>query len=84
MAVLGKLAPGRISAPVMGTGQITYYELDSKKIDEDKAFADYRRRIRQSLVEEKFDQFLQRRVGNSDIDVDTSAVDAINAEDVQK
>ncbi|GAB2965781.1 hypothetical protein GCM10023080_029290 [Streptomyces pseudoechinosporeus] len=84
MAVLGKLAPGRISAPVMGADQITYYELDSKKVDEDKAFADYRRRIRQSLVEEKFDQFLQRRVDTSDIDVDTSAVDAINAEDVQK
>ncbi len=84
MAVLGKLAPGRISAPVMGAGQITYYELDSKKVDVDKAFADYRRRIRQSLVEEKFDQFLQRRVDTSDIDVDTSAMDAINAEDVQK
>ncbi|GGK69181.1 hypothetical protein [Streptomyces flaveus] len=84
MAALGNLAPGERSAPVTGTGQITYYELDSKKVDEDKAFADYRRRIRQSLVEEKFTQFLQRRVDNSDIDVDTSAVDAINAEDVQK
>ncbi|GAA3773762.1 hypothetical protein GCM10023083_08490 [Streptomyces phyllanthi] len=84
MAVLGTLAPGRISAPVKGTGQITYYELDSRSVDEDKAFADYARRIRQSLVEEKFDQYLQRRVDNGDIDVNTSAVDAINAEDVQQ
>lgn len=84
MAALGTLARGQISAPVPGTGQITYYALDSKKVDEDKAFADYRRRIRQSLVEEKFTQFLQRRVDNSDIEIDTSAVDAINAEDVQQ
>ncbi|MEU9290379.1 hypothetical protein AB0D57_38505 [Streptomyces sp. NPDC048275] len=84
MAVLGKLAPGRISAPVTGTGQITYYQLDSKKVDEDKAFADYSQRIRQSLVDEKFTQFLQRRVDASDIDVDTAAVDAINAEDVHQ
>ncbi|MFC4502620.1 MULTISPECIES: peptidylprolyl isomerase [Streptomyces] len=83
-AVLGKLAPGRISAPVQGTGQITYYELDGKKVDEDKAFAEYARRIRQSLVEEKFDQYLQRRIDKSDIDVDTSAVDAITAEDMQQ
>ncbi|WP_460062770.1 peptidylprolyl isomerase [Streptomyces sp. YKOK-I1] len=82
-AVLGRLAPGGISAPVQGTGQITYYELDGKKVDEDKAFATYSRRIRLSLVEDKFDQYLQRRVDRSDIDVDTSAVDAINAEEVQ-
>ncbi|MEU1518716.1 hypothetical protein ABZ490_42370 [Streptomyces sp. NPDC005811] len=82
-AVLGGLAPGGISAPVRGTGEITYYELDGKKVDEDKAFAAYARRIRLSLVEEKFDQYLQRRVERSDIDVDTSAVDAINAEEVQ-
>lgn len=84
MTVLGKLAPGRISAPVTGTGQITYYELDGRKVDEAKAFADYRLRIRQSLVEEKFDQLIQRRVDHSDIDVDASAVDAIKAEDVQQ
>lgn len=84
MSVLGKLAPGRISAPVKGTGRITYYELDGKDVDEDKAFADYAQRIRQSLVEEKFNRYLQRRVENGDIDIDTSAVDAINAEDVQQ
>lgn len=84
MTVLGTLTPGQISAPVTGTGQITYYELEHKTVDEDKAFADYSRRIRQSLVEEKFDQFLQRRVDHSDIEVDTGAVDAINAEDVQQ
>jgi hypothetical protein len=84
VAVLGKLEPGRISAPVTGTAQITYYELDSKKVDADKAFADYRRRIQQSLVEKKFDTFLQRQVKSSDIDVDTSALDAITAEDVQQ
>jgi hypothetical protein len=84
MAMLGELAPGRISAPVKGTGQITYYQLDAKNVDEDKAFADYSPRIRQSLVDEKFTQFLQRRVKSGDIDVDTSAMDAINAEDVQQ
>ncbi|MER5428491.1 peptidyl-prolyl cis-trans isomerase [Streptomyces sp. NPDC002588] len=84
VTVLGKLAPGRISAPVKGTGQVTYYQLDSKDVDEDKAFADYAQRIRQSLVEKKFDQLIQRRVDHSDLDVDTSAVDAINAEDVQQ
>ncbi|WP_305916113.1 hypothetical protein [Nonomuraea turcica] len=84
MAVLGKLAAGQISAPVPGTGQITYYELNGKTVDEDAAFAEYSRRIRQSLIEEKFAQFLQRRVDNSDIKVDTAAVDAINAEDVHQ
>lgn len=82
IAVLGKLSPGQISAPVADTGQITYYELDGKTVDEDAAFADYSRRIRQSLVEKKLDQFLQRRVDDSTIDVDTAAVDFINAEDV--
>ncbi|MGW0710168.1 hypothetical protein ACWD4G_30145 [Streptomyces sp. NPDC002643] len=84
MSVLGGLRPGGISAPVQGTGQITYYELDGKDVDEDKAFADYAQRIRQSLVEEKFDRYVQRRVENGDIDIDTSALDAITAEDVQK
>ncbi|MDN0194576.1 hypothetical protein [Streptomyces sp. S.PNR 29] len=84
MAVLGRLAPGQVSAPVRGTGQITYYQLGSKKVDEDKAFAEYRGRIRQSLVEEKFTTFLQRRVDKGDFDVDASAVDAIKAKDVQQ
>ncbi|MEV4014111.1 hypothetical protein AB0J35_26785 [Nonomuraea angiospora] len=84
MAVLGKLAPGQISGPVPGTGQITYYQLNGKTVDEDAAFAEYSRRIRQSLIEEKFDQFLQRRVDSSIFKVDTAAVDAINAEDVQQ
>ncbi|MEU4231599.1 hypothetical protein AB0F17_45510 [Nonomuraea sp. NPDC026600] len=80
MAVLGKLAPGQISAPVPGTGQITYYELNGRTVDENAAFAEYSRRIRQSLIEEKFHQFLQRRVDDSDIEVDTAAVDAISAD----
>lgn len=84
MAVLGKLRPGQVSAPVTAPGQVTYYELDSKKVDEDKAFAEYRVRIRQFLVEEKFTQFLQRRVRNSDLEVDTSALDAIKAKEVQR
>ncbi|MEV4364775.1 hypothetical protein [Nonomuraea sp. NPDC049625] len=84
MAVLGKLAPGQISGPVPGTGQITYYQLNGKTVDEDAAFAEYSRRIRQSLIEEKFDRFLQRRVASSVFKVDTAAVDAINAEDVQQ
>ncbi|MEU0073302.1 peptidyl-prolyl cis-trans isomerase [Streptomyces sp. NPDC006332] len=84
LAALQPLKPGRISAPVTDPGQITYYQLDGKKVDEDKAFADYRRRIRQSLVEEKFHQYLQRRIDSSDLKVDTSAVDAINAEEVHQ
>ncbi|MFF3332875.1 peptidyl-prolyl cis-trans isomerase [Streptomyces sp. NPDC002888] len=84
VTVLGDLAPGRISAPVPGTGQITFYQLQSRTVDEDKAFADYSQRIRQSLVEKKFDQLIQRRADDSDLDVDTSALDAINAEDVQQ
>ena len=82
--LLGNLAPGEISAPVMGTGQITYYELDGRTVDERAAFADYSRRIRQSLVEERFDQYLQRTIASSDIEVDADAVDAINAEDVRE
>ncbi|WP_377273074.1 hypothetical protein [Peterkaempfera sp. SMS 1(5)a] len=84
MAVLGKLSTDQVSAPVKGTDQITYYELDDKKVDEDKAFADYSQRIRQSLVEKKFTEYLQRRVDKADTHVDTGAVDAINAKDVQQ
>jgi hypothetical protein len=83
-SVLSKLAPGQISAPVTGTGQITYYELDDKSLDTEAALAEYSRRIRQSLVEEKFDRFLQRRVDDGHIEVDTTAVDAINSEDVKE
>lgn len=83
MAVLGNLAPGQISAPVPSAGQVTYYQLDGKTVDENAAFAGYSRRIQQSLIDKKFAQYLQRRVDNSDIEVDTAAVDAINAEDVQ-
>lgn len=82
--VLGKLAPGQISTPVVGAGQLTYYELDGKTVDEDAAFAAYANRIRASLVDEKFSQLLQRRVDSSDIEVDTAAVDAITEEDVQQ
>jgi hypothetical protein len=80
---LGNLVPGQISTPVAGTGQITYYQLDGRTVDEQAAFAEYSHRIRQSLVDEKFAQYLQRRVDDSDIEVDTAAVDAINAEEVQ-
>jgi hypothetical protein len=83
MAVLGNLAPGQISAPVTSAGQVTYYQLDAKTVDENAAFADYSHRIRQSLIDTKFSQYLQRRIDHSDIEVDTAAVDAINAEDVQ-
>jgi hypothetical protein len=83
-AVLGSLAPGEISAPIVGTDQITYYELDDMTVDADAALAEYADRIRQSLVEEKLQQFLQHRVSTSDIEVDAAAVDAINAEDVQQ
>ncbi len=84
MAVLGSLEKGQISAPVPGAGHITYYELDDKTVDEDAAFAEYARRIRQSLVEEKFDQFIRDRVDAGEAEIDAAAVDAINAEDVQQ
>ncbi|TYB55957.1 hypothetical protein FXF51_44870 [Nonomuraea sp. PA05] len=82
-AVLGGLDPGQVSAPVPGTGQITYYELDGETVDAEAAFAAYARRIRQSLIEEKFTQFLQRRVDSTPMRVDAAAVDAINAEDAR-
>lgn len=83
-AVLGSLDPGEISSPVIDTGQITYYQLNSRNVDEDKAFDAYAQRIRLSLVEAKFERFVQRRVDSSDIRIDTAAVDTINAEDVQQ
>ncbi|GAB3430400.1 hypothetical protein [Flindersiella endophytica] len=82
--VLGALDPGEISAPAIGTGQITYYQLDDRTVDEDAAFDAYAQRIRLSLVEKKFQQLVQRRVDDSDIQIDAAAVDAINAEDVQQ
>lgn len=84
MSVLGELEPGRISPPVTGTGQLTFYQLDSKKTDEDKAFKEYAQRIRQSLVDKKFTAFLQRRADDASLDVDASAVAAINTKDVQQ
>lgn len=82
MSVLGDLKPGEISEPQTGGGQITYYQLDSKKTDDDKAFSDYRSRIRQSLVEKKYDRYLQRRASDASMHVDHSAMAAINAKDV--
>jgi hypothetical protein len=82
-AVLGKLAPGQISAPVPGTGQVTYYQLDGRRVDEAKAFAAYAGRIRQSLAERKFGQYLQRRVDASPLRADTAAVTSITREDLQ-
>ncbi|XVU28018.1 peptidylprolyl isomerase [Actinoplanes sp. CA-054009] len=82
-AVLGKLKPGQISPPVAGAGQVTYYQLDSETVDQDAAFTAYSSRIRQSLIGEKFTQYLQRRVDGTDMDVDHSAVDAVNPEEVQ-
>jgi hypothetical protein len=83
-AVLENLAPGEISAPTPGTGQITFYQLDGRTVDEDAAFAEYSQRIRISLVDEKFSQLLQGRVDDSTIEVDTAALDAINEEDVRQ
>lgn len=81
-AVLGKLAPGQISAPVRGTGQITYYQLDGRRVDEAAALTAYAGRIREALVAKKFDQYLQRRVDGSAIEVDTAAVNTLTPEDV--
>ena len=74
-------SPARSPVP----SQITFYQLDGKTVDE-RAGVRRRtpRRIRQSLIDEKFNQFLQRRVDDSAIEVDTAAVDAINPEDVQQ
>jgi len=82
MAVLTGLAPGQISAPVRGPDQITYYELDGRKVDADAAFATYAARIRQSLMGEKFDRYVGNRLAGSDIEVDTEALADINPEDV--
>ena len=82
-AVLGKLAPGQISAPVAGAGQVTYYQLDGRSVDEAAALAAYTGRIRQALIKQKFDEYLQRRFDGSAIKVDTTAVNAITPEDVQ-
>ncbi|MFI8186155.1 peptidylprolyl isomerase [Actinacidiphila glaucinigra] len=84
MSVLGDLKPGEISEPEKGGGQITYYQLDSKKTNDDKAFSDYRSRIRQSLVEKKYDGYLQRRANDASMRVDHSAMAAINAKDVHQ
>ncbi|MCX5395793.1 peptidylprolyl isomerase [Streptomyces sp. NBC_00102] len=84
VSVLGELDRGQVSAPVKGTGQITYYQLDSVKTDQDKAFTEYSQRIRQSLVEKKYATYLQRRADDASMYVDSSAVAAINAKDVQQ
>ncbi|GAA1636140.1 hypothetical protein [Actinoplanes couchii] len=81
LAILGTLQPGQRSAPVDEGGQVTYYELVERRVDEEAAFTAYAGRIRQSLVDEKFQQFLQRRVDGGDLRVDTAAVETINAED---
>jgi hypothetical protein len=82
--ILERLAPGEISEPVVGASQVTYYELDAKAVDEDAALAEYAYRIRQSLVEEKFQRYLERRVDNSTAEIDAPAVDALNPEDVRQ
>ncbi|MGW2279036.1 peptidyl-prolyl cis-trans isomerase [Streptomyces sp. NPDC001770] len=84
VSVLGDLHQGQVSGPVKGTGQITYYQLDSVKTDKDKAFTEYSQRIRQSLVEKKYATYLQRRADDASMHVDSSAVAAINAKDVQQ
>ncbi|MFG2426351.1 hypothetical protein [Streptomyces sp. NPDC048590] len=84
VSVLGQLDGGQVSAPVKGTGQITYYQLDSVRTDKEKAFTEYSRRIRQSLVEKKYATYLQRRADDASMHVDSSALAAINAKDVQQ
>ena len=83
LAVLTTLRPGQVSAPQPGAGEVTYYQLDSRTVDEDAAFTAYAPRIRQSLTTEKFSQYLQRRVAATDMDVDSAAVDDITPEDAQ-
>ncbi|MBM7791097.1 peptidyl-prolyl cis-trans isomerase [Tenggerimyces flavus] len=73
--LLDQLDEGQISAPVVGTDEITYYELDGETVDENAAFTKYAKRIRQSLVEKKLDQYVQRRIAASDIQIDTDAKD---------
>lgn len=73
--LLDHLDRGEISAPVVGTDEITYYQLDDETVDENVAFTKYAKRIRQSLVDEKFDQYVQRRIAASDRQLDSNAKD---------
>ncbi|GAB3276254.1 hypothetical protein [Kineosporia babensis] len=82
-SILSTLSEGEISEPVIGAQEITYYQLDGKTVDEETAFEAYASRIRQVLSAEKLDALLEQRMGASDFTVDASAVDAIDAEDVQ-
>ncbi|GAB6901725.1 hypothetical protein [Kineosporia succinea] len=82
-SILSTLDIGEISQPVVGTTQTTYYQLESKTVDSAQAYQTYAARIRQSLVSEKLDDLLEQREGASDLTVDPSAVNAIDAEDVQ-
>ena len=84
LPVLEPLAAGELSVPVVGADELTYYRLDSKTVDADAAFAKYAQRIRQSLVDEKFDHLLRSRIATSDRQVDSEAIAAINAKDVQE
>jgi len=83
LAVLTPLRPGQISTPIPGGDEITYYQLDRRTVDEKAAFAEYAPRIRQSLLGQKFDRYVQSRLADSDIEVDADAVADVEAEKVE-
>jgi hypothetical protein len=83
LAMLTALRPGQISKPVPGGGEVTYYQLDRRIVDEDKAFAEYSPRIRLSLTGEKFSRLVEKRLASSDIKVDADAMADVDAEEVE-
>ena len=76
--VLGGLEPGRVSAPIVGAGELTFYELRSRAVDEKAALKAYSQRIRQSLVDRKFAKLRQQQVNRAGLHVDTAAIAAIS------
>ncbi|MFD2081816.1 discoidin domain-containing protein [Actinopolymorpha cephalotaxi] len=76
--VLGRLAPGRISAPVTGANQLTFYELRSRTVDEKAALKAYSPRIRQSLVDRKFAALLRQQEKNTKVEADNTAIAAVD------
>ncbi|GAA2760376.1 hypothetical protein GCM10009872_57370 [Actinopolymorpha rutila] len=78
VGVLGRLAPGRISAPIVGADELTFYELRSRTVDEKAALKTYSQRIRQSLVDRKFATFVPRQVKRAGLHVDTAAIAGID------
>lgn len=74
------LATGQVTAPLDDGGSLVVWRVDVKTVDDARALSLYASRIRAAVVAEKFDAYLARRVGNSDIVVDHSQMDHIARE----